>query len=73
METLRIKFFAASHAPSATEALVSDDGVNWTSAGKVAAGSDVSLPVNRNIRFLRVSMSGNPAVGYPVIRDIFWN
>lgn len=71
--TLRIQFYAASHAPASTEALTSDDGINWTSAGTVSTGGEATLHVNRTTRFLRFSMRGSPAVGYPLVKDISWN
>ena len=71
--TLRIQFYAASHAPASTEVLTSDDGINWNSAGTAPSGGEAVLPVNRTTRFLRFSMRGNPAVGYPLVKDISWN
>lgn len=70
---LRLQFYAATHAPSSTEVLTSNDGVNWTSAGAVVSNDAAPLPVNRTARFLRFSMRGNPAVGYPLVKDISWN
>ena len=70
--TVTVNMYSVNHRPQSVKLLKSDDGETWTTVGLFPAGATPSLAVNAATKFLRISMEGDPPVGYPIIRDIAW-
>jgi hypothetical protein len=70
--SVTLSMYSTNHRPQSVELFISNDGETWTSAGLFPPGAAPTLAVNATTSFLRISMQGNPAVGYPIIKDISW-
>lgn len=73
LERISINFYGSDYVPSTITLKISVDGITWTEAGVFAAGnSKPEWTVTGDWKYLWIDMDGNPAIGYPLIRDVDW-
>lgn len=70
--SISVNFYSAQHQPAVTTIYVSPNGKNWKEAGVITAGGSTTIQTKKSGMYLRLSMSGSPAVGYPLIREVDW-
>jgi hypothetical protein len=70
---IEISYYSTNHKPTTTTVSYSSDGAAWTSAGATTgAGATQTVTIARKTDYIRINMTGNPPIGYPLIRDITW-
>lgn len=73
MDDIFINFYAATHTPANVSIYYSSNGITWTLAGVMPGGNDKpTLNINQDLKYIRIKMTGTPAIGYPLIRDVDW-
>lgn len=70
--SISVNFFDADHQPAVTTVYVSPNGKTWKEIGTLTPGGPRTINTLKTGMFLRLSMSGSPAVGYPLVRDVDW-
>lgn len=70
--SISVNFYSAQHQPAQTVVYVSPNGTTWKQVGTLTPGGPTTIATNKSGMYLRLSMSGNPAIGYPLIRDVDW-
>jgi len=68
--SIDVSYYAATHAPASTVLYTSTDGDTWINQGTLPAGASPSMSVGASAKYIRLHLSGTPAIGYPLIKDV---
>jgi hypothetical protein len=68
-----IYYYSTNHKPTTTTVYYSNDGVAWTAGEPASApGATATVVVARKANYIRLAMTGNPAAGFPLVKDMTW-
>lgn len=75
LETLYINFYNSSYAPASVALKTSADGTTWTDVETKTARESkplFTIASPQPVKYIHIAMSGDPIIGFPLIRDIDW-
>jgi hypothetical protein len=68
-----VDLFSVNHRPADMELFVSADGEAWESLGSFGSVWPPAKFAGRQAKYFKITMTGNPPSGYPVVREITYD
>ncbi|QOV90938.1 FecR domain-containing protein [Humisphaera borealis] len=67
---IRVEYFATRYIPKQASISTSVDGTKWDALGELAATEMATLSLNRELRFVKIEMTGKTTRRHPAVRSV---